>query len=320
MTAFFTRHIRRCAVAILVVVCVVVAVSGCGTRAPSIPSNQTAIYNTLIGSGAQKFLDEISAYNWDDEGAKVANALSWIYRDAQSSDPEVAARAGSAAHSIAMYLSTNHQKLMYDLPSGMLGLSKESLSARNPELLRGFAAALEPYQGAMIGKSDGTRGFDSLISADNYAAARNIFAVISTNTEIGNTFAVAAYQKSDDYSRQANQNAAGSDLRFAAALAGAVYGGAQEAANDAVKTRNAQQAIDYAAYNLAASRNPEPGDFDKSFFTADGKLKSIDQVTGEDMKIHYSEQLQIYIGHIKELGMAMNRFEGEFNRAAGIHT
>jgi hypothetical protein len=155
---------------------------------------------------------------------------------------------------------------------------------------------------------------------------RTVFAVIDTDTSAGNDFTARAYATADVWAKQfaANFGKPAEDnapaLALAAYLSGVAYGGAQTAKNDQIVTCTAQQALDHAAYNVAASLQPPPGpnDFAPDFFTRDGPLKSPDKVPGEGAKIHYSEQLQLFVGRRPGIGAVMTQFDDQFNRAAGL--
>jgi hypothetical protein len=284
-----------------------VALAGCTTAAPPLPADESATFDMLTGVGGQNSLSRMTGFHWEDGGAAAATSLAWIGRDANSSDLGTATRAGQAAFAIATHLERIDQ--------GQIG-------ERNPELTLGYATALAPFQGAMIGNPEGTSGFASLVDGINYAPVRNIFQVITTDAKAGDTFAVAAYEKADAYARRYGEGAlaaggqASNLLPLAAVLAGVTHGGAQKAGGK-ITTRNAQQAVVYASYNVAAALRPQPGDLDAQFFTAESRLKSPDQVSGDDATARYATELQTYLGQRKPISLAMDRFESQFNLAAG---
>jgi hypothetical protein len=307
---------RRTLVAAIAVLVTVGGIAGCGTRAPDLSGDAAASFGRLTGPNGQKYLADISGYEWDDRGAAAAESLAWIGRDALSADATAASRAGQAAHAVAVYVAGNGKTL----------IDGDSIGRRSPDLVRAYAAALAPFQGALfgVGTSD---AFPSLVSTPgDYSAARTVFAVIDTDTQAGNDFTAKAYKTADSYARQFGaafgKPADGQypTLSMAAYLSGIAYGGARESKNDAIVTRTAQQSLDHAAYNVATALQPPPGpnDFSPEFFLRDGPLKPPDKVAGQDPKIRYSEQLQIYLSHREGLGMLMNLFIGQFNHAAGL--
>ena len=306
----------RTAAAAIAVLVTVGGLAGCGTKAPDVSGDAAGSSIRLSGADGQKYLQDISVYEWNDHGAAAGRSLAWIGGDALSKDAAVASRAGQAAHAIAVYLAG----------SGRTLIDGESIGRRSPDLLRAYAAALAPFQGALfgVGASD---AFPSLVSTPgDYSTVRTVFAVIDTDTQAGNDFTARAYETADTYAKQfgaAFGKPAGGQhpaLAMAAYLSGIAYGGARQSNNDDIITRTAQQSLDHAAYSVATALQPLPGptDFSPEFFFRDGPLKPPDKVAGQDPKIRYSEQLQIYLSHREGLGMLMNLFIGQFNHAAGF--
>src|SRR5262245_2020892 len=123
----------------------VVSLAGCG-RAPELPADDAATYQMVTGGDGQQFLRHISSHDWDDGGKAAADRLSWIARDARSADEAAARRAGEAAHAIATFLAENRDELSA-LPAGWFGLRHRPVGELNPELVRGYASALTPFQG-----------------------------------------------------------------------------------------------------------------------------------------------------------------------------
>ncbi len=307
---------RRTLVAATAVLVAIGVIAGCGMRAPDVSGDAAASFGRLTGADGQKYLADISAYEWDDQGAAAAESLAWIGADAESPDATAASRAGQAAHAIAVYLAG----------SGRTLIDGDGIGRRSPDLVRAYAAALSPFQGALFGV-DTSDAFPSLVSTPgDYSAARTVFAVIDTDTRAGNDFTARAYETADNYAKQFGaafgKPADGRypTLSAAAYLSGIAYGGARESNNDAIVTRRAQQSLDHAAYNVATALQPPPGpkDFSPEFIFRDGPLKPPDKVAGQDPKIRYSEQLQIYLSHREGLGTLMNLFIGQFNHAAGL--
>jgi hypothetical protein len=315
-SVFASRPYRRTAVAVITALVAMGAIAGCGTKAPDISGDAATSFGRLTGADGQNYLRDLSVYEWDDRGAAAGNSLAWIGTDAGSPDAAAASRAGQAAHALAVYLAGSGRTLIDD----------KSLGQRSPDLVRAYAAALAPFQSAMLGRG-ASDAFPSLVTTpSDYSGPRTVFAVIDTDTQAGNDFTAKAYETADTNAKQFAANfgkpadGRSPTLSMAAYLSGVAYGGAQAAQNDEIVTRRAQQALDHAAYNVAASLQPPPGpnDFDPDYFIRDGPLKPPDKVPGEGAKIHYSEQLQLYVGRRAGIGALMTQFDDQFNRAAGI--
>lgn len=300
------------------------SVAACGTPAPSLPQGPAAMSAELSGGQGQAFLDQVSTYHWSDGGAAAANALAWIGSDAQSPNPETAARAGQAAHAIAAYLGKNGDRLLH-LPTGWFGLQHRNIGQLNPALVRGYGAASVPYQAAMVGDVTGTAGFTPLPEhAGDFSAPRNVFAVIDTDTEAGKNFTAAAYGRVDNilraFAEAVTPNGPAADSSrwmFAAYLAGVVEGGAVRSGNRDIHVRNAQESEDYAKYVIVSAMKPVPGQpIPVKYFNANGALLAPEQISGGDLEA-YSESLSTYLqGNKQTLAVVMN-FQSYFNQGAG---
>jgi hypothetical protein len=295
--------------------------AACG-RAPDLPPDDAATYQMLTGGDGQQFLRQISSHDWDDGGKAAAARLSWIAQDARSADEAAAQRAGEAAHAIAWFLADSKNELLR-LSAGWFGLKHRPLGELNPELVGGYASALTPFQGALVGDVKSVRGFTIIGDGADVSSARSVFAVIDTNTQASNEFNDAAYQRVRDYlhtyaqavaNRKADELVA---LRHAAELAGVVDGGQRQSGNGATKARTAQYWINWAGYEVAAAMGARPGgpDIPGQYFTPDGRLKSPDQVSTNDLPM-FANALDIFIFNhgLQGLGSDLRRW---YEDAAG---
>jgi len=277
------------AVTLTVMLFVVATLGGCA-QAPDLPVDDAASYQQLTSENGQELLRRISFHDWNDEGRAAAEKFSWIARDAKSTDENVAKRAGEAAHAIASFIAANKDGLMR-LSSGWFGLQHKSLGELNPDLVRGYATALTPFQGALVGDVKSVPGFAIIGDGVDVSSARNVFAVIDTDTQAGTEFRDAAYQRVKDYLHSyAEAASAGTrdglvDLQHAAELAGVVDGGQRASGNEAIKSETAQHWINRAGFEIAAAQGARLGDPDipSEFFKSDGQLKSPDDVTNNDL-------------------------------------
>jgi len=163
----------------------------CGAAAPALPVDDAATYREITGDNGQEFLRQFSSHDWFDGGRAAADKLERIAHDAKSSDATPAKRAGEAKHAIATFIASNNKELAH-VPAGWFGLKHEPVGALNPELVRGYASALSPFLGALVGDVKSAPGFTIMSDGVDVSSARNVFAVIDTSTQAGNELKDAA--------------------------------------------------------------------------------------------------------------------------------
>ena len=176
---------QRRLVAVLLAILLSATTTACDSTPPSLPTDRSpaGVHALLTGAAGQDFLDSIATYDWADAGADAATIFDWISRDATSTDPATATRAGQTARAIAEFLSTHGDGLL-ELPSGWFGLSHQTVGSRNPELTQGLTVALLPFLKPIVCDSYGTLGFELLDPAGCDAsaqAAKPVFAVLNTD-------------------------------------------------------------------------------------------------------------------------------------------
>ena len=182
-------------------------------------------HDLIHGDGGKDFLTAIANHGWSDNGAAASTLTDWIDDTATSSNPEAATRAGETAHDVAAFIGDNKDQL---LNQSLFG--DATVGANNPDLVQGWAEALEPYQGAMVGDPGDTKGFGVLgnPSEGDYASARNVFAVIDSDPTAAKSFNQHAYEAILHYQQDTTdwiKNGHGPDSRISAAgYAGALNG------------------------------------------------------------------------------------------------
>jgi hypothetical protein len=195
---------RRTLSSVVVIVgALAIALAGCGS-APTLPTDASpqATYEVLTGSGGPGFLHDVSTHAWSDGGAEVGRRFVWIGKDADSAVPTAAARAGQSAQVLAQFLADSYDGLV-KLHSGFLGLRRETLGRRNPELLRAYAEALTPFQEAMFRSDPPVPGFAPLDPpGGNLPRTRDVFMLIDSDGQAGTQFTLAARQHADDLVRR----------------------------------------------------------------------------------------------------------------------
>jgi hypothetical protein len=174
--------VRGCAI----IAILAATLTACGS-APSLPADSSppAMEALLTGTGGPTFLHDISTYGWSDGGAEAGQRFGWIGTDAASADSAAATQAGQSADVLAQFLADNYDDLM-KLHHGFLGLSKETLGDRNPQLLRAYANALAPFSQAMFDPDAAVKGFMALDRKPSYLSrTTNVFALMDTDVAAG---------------------------------------------------------------------------------------------------------------------------------------
>ncbi|MGN5239789.1 MULTISPECIES: TPR repeat region-containing protein [unclassified Rhodococcus (in: high G+C Gram-positive bacteria)] len=123
--------------------------------------NEDASYELLTASDNTRTLMPLFEHNWNDDGATLGRLVDWIPEDSAVTDPDDtvrAERAGEAAHSLALMLSssgsdspvaltdaanTNPYGRLMDIPG--VGDGRAALGEVNPALTQSIAGALSPY-------------------------------------------------------------------------------------------------------------------------------------------------------------------------------
>lgn len=223
-----------------------------------------AVSAELGSDTGQQFLTDLHTHVWaetpnmSDNQASTHSLLSWIGDEANSSNPEVATRAGVAAHALAVNLDANHE-LYVNPPESPYGPVPNAANL-NPALIGADALALTPYQNALVGDMRGIQGFEVMgdPAGGHVDHARNIFSVIDSDPGAAKLFNAAAENRVIDHQHafaDAVKNNTGpaigdtrtNDMRSASLLLGAVNGGAEMEAS----ARGLQGAqLDQAVYDV----------------------------------------------------------------------
>src|SRR5262249_19630117 len=156
--------------------------AACSPSAPELPSDTSpaAVADRLTGSGGSAFLSDITTHEWPDDGRRAGELLSWIPRDAGSSDQATAARAGAPAHALAVFLADHYSE-------------RKSSGGLNPALIQSYAGALIPYVRAMVGDPTGTSGFEPLDGLDtDMPRTASVFAAMASDPKANEMFTNAA--------------------------------------------------------------------------------------------------------------------------------
>lgn len=291
-------------------------------RPPALPADVGQTQTKLSGAEGQDWLLQISSYAWDDQGRAAANSLDWIAADATSPDPNKAEQAGQSAHTIAEFL-VNRKDDLSQLPAGWLGLRKESLAELNPALLRAYSSVLERYQGALVGDTTGVRGFAGLTDGGDSSKVRTLIAVLDSDTQAGEDFRQAAARKTKAYLKDfaegwaVDRRGATALLEHAGTLAGAIAGGQSQSGNSSIEVKSARYWANWANYEVAVALGAHRGDnaIADEFFTAEGTLKSPDDVTAEEL-VGLSNSLQnfVYASGLRGLDQELKNY---YDAAAG---
>lgn len=206
-----------------------------------------AVSAELGSNTGQQFLTDLHTHVWaetpnmSDNQASTHSLLSWIGDEANSSNPEVATRAGVAAHALAVNLDANHE-LYLKPPESPYGPVPNAANL-NPSLIGADALALAPYQNALVGDMRGVQGFELMGNpGDGHLDhAKNIFSVIDSDPGAAKAFNAAATDKIIDHQHafadavRANTgnplaDTKNDDMTSAAHLLGALNSGAEQEA------------------------------------------------------------------------------------------
>ncbi|MCG5432371.1 hypothetical protein LV457_08695 [Mycobacterium sp. MYCO198283] len=267
---------------------------------PDLPgaTDPTAVQRLLTSPDSASFLSGISTYAWPDDGARAGESFTWITRDAASGDDETATRAGESAHALATY-AAEHTDELTSVRYGFLGLLRSSVGAVNPALVQAWAAALTPYQLAMVGDTQPAPGFTALDPSDSYAALRRVFGIVFTDKQAGDDFARSAYDQAmalvevaarEGCANPATAQAQRPRLWQAGALAGAVEGGAGQPDVADVERLNFAQADNRLVFTIATAcvpLDPNPRPEVRRYIT-DGQLLPPDQIEPSKQAEYYT--------------------------------
>lgn len=297
------RRLTATACAVLIL-----ASAACTPAAPALPSdaNPVTVSERVTGSGGSAFLDEITTFEWSDDGRRAGDLLSWIPRDAGSSDPATATRAGTTAHAIAAYLA-DHYKDVNDA------------GRTNPALIHAYAAALIPYLGAMVGDPKGTSGFQPLDSLDSsMASTAKVFAAMATDAA-DRTFVDAASSRADTYEKRFADLAATdptlsnpdwrNELLPAARIRGLIKAAARLAGRqpDPTTQRSIYELQYMVVSRMVRGSAPSIG---PEYFNPDGTLKSTDEIDGPFSR--YNAELGSFLMSYPQITDAIKDFQHTF--------
>ncbi|ORB62895.1 hypothetical protein [Mycolicibacterium tusciae] len=295
----------------------VVTVSACGTSTPELPPDSPSeMLNVLTSDRGDDVFNNVTTYEWDDDGAAAGARFTWIGED------DGAANQGAAT--MVEYLISNHGELSA-LDSGFLGLTKVPAAQLNPQLIRDYATALAPHLGQLVGGRQGA--FDSLRTqmADDPLALRTLLSVFVADPEAGRTAVAATHAAAEQYEEAAAAAPPDSDesvaaLRAAGSLLGAAYGAVALADSD-IPTPSSGRATSEMAVRVATILVPaDPNAAIVSKYVEDGRLMSPAAVENKfsdtAMRTYYLD-LQNYIG-TKGFEDGNNAFSAAFKDSSGV--
>ena len=273
---------------------------------PSLPAaNPIQIAEMLTGDHGTEFLYAISAYAWEDGGEHAGALFRWIPSAATSPDTQTAGRAGATAHAIAAFLVEKEEQLL-DVTSGLFGRDHTTVGGRNPELVRSFADALAPFQGALVCDDRDVRGFDLFEPCDDaLLPAQSVFAVISTDAEAASTFSDAARARIRTYVQTFADTDLNSQAIYPAAQglthAGSLLGLLAVTATKhddlpPVDINRETTEVRYTLANAVLTREPDPS-VPMKFF-ADGSLMTPEEVQQNLGDAAYNEYSTVLVNFL----------------------
>ncbi|MFG1931746.1 EspA/EspE family type VII secretion system effector [Mycobacterium sp. NPDC048908] len=113
----------------------------------AVNSDDMVIHDAVTGSGGEKFLNNLTQHQWQDDGLAAGGLFDWV---GDSAAHDSTGRATETAHTLAEYTSSHSNQLL-NLPD----TQGQSLGQVNPELTRDWARAFSPYMDDMVGMNTG---------------------------------------------------------------------------------------------------------------------------------------------------------------------
>jgi hypothetical protein len=113
----------------------------------AVNTDDMVIHDGVTGPGGEKFLNNLTQHQWQDDGLAAGGLFDWV---GESADHDSTGRAAETAHALAEYTSSHSNQLL-NLPD----TQGQSLGQVNPELTRDWARAFSPYMDDMVGMNTG---------------------------------------------------------------------------------------------------------------------------------------------------------------------
>ncbi|MDT5208270.1 MAG: hypothetical protein QOF67_685 [Mycobacterium sp.] len=113
----------------------------------AVNTDDMVIHDGVTGPGGEKFLNNLTQHQWQDDGLAAGGLFDWV---AESAAHDSTGRAAETAHALAEYTSSHSNQLL-NLPD----TQGQSLGQVNPELTRDWARAFSPYMDDMVGMNTG---------------------------------------------------------------------------------------------------------------------------------------------------------------------
>jgi EspA-like secreted protein len=113
----------------------------------AVNADDMVIHDAVTGSGGEKFLNNLTQHQWQDDGLAAGGLFDWV---GESAAHDSTGRAADTAHTLAEYTSSHSNQLL-NLPDAQ----GQSLGQVNPELTRDWARAFSPYMDDMVGMNTG---------------------------------------------------------------------------------------------------------------------------------------------------------------------
>ncbi|MFH5207484.1 hypothetical protein ACHIPZ_04520 [Antrihabitans sp. NCIMB 15449] len=167
-------------------------------------NDKVAVLDAISNSEHGKdFLDDVLTRQWSDDGTGASALFHFGENDAtiengwSSSDVAIATRTGDIMETVAQHMSTDEARESLLNIEGTDGLSVGQV---NPELLETVAHSLTPYMAEFGGMDQADRpGFDTrewlTDDVNHFQGGSNVFAVMDSGQEAGNTFTQAAIRE-----------------------------------------------------------------------------------------------------------------------------
>ena len=113
----------------------------------AVNTDDMVIHDGVTGPGGEKFLNNLTQHQWQDDGLAAGGLFDWV---GESAAHDSTGRAAETAHALAEYTSSHSNQLL-----NLADTQGQSLGQVNPELTRDWARAFSPYMDDMVGINTG---------------------------------------------------------------------------------------------------------------------------------------------------------------------
>jgi hypothetical protein len=169
----------------------------------AVNTDDMVIHDGVTGPGGEKFLNNLTQHQWQDDGLAAGGLFDWV---GESAAHDSTGRAADTAHALAEYTSSHSNQLL-----NLADTQGQSLGQVNPELTRDWARAFSPYMDDMVGMNTGdSNGLFAPLDLDSKvepANTRHLMSVLySDHPPLGGEVAANAPQTASQILSESSQS------------------------------------------------------------------------------------------------------------------